>query len=99
MAEIADYVRTFDACFPTAVILAVQGRCASFDEDTGELTLTNVPEPEEGQDPVYYKDIANVLDGQHRIEGLRGFNDRSIEVADQQQAQQHFRIDGRPVGL
>ncbi len=78
--EISEYVRTSDACFPTAVILAVRASCASFDEKTGELTLSNLPDPEEGQEPVYYKQIARVLDGQHRIEGLRGLNDAKFEV-------------------
>jgi DGQHR domain-containing protein len=78
--EIADYVKTTDACFPTAVILAVRGSCAAYDETRGQLTLSNLPDPEEGQEPVLYRDIARVLDGQHRIEGLRGFTERTFEV-------------------
>lgn len=77
--EISEYVRTSDACFPTAVILAVRALCTVYDESKGELTLSNVPNPEEGQEPVYYKEIARVLDGQHRIEGLRGL-DSNFEV-------------------
>jgi DGQHR domain-containing protein len=83
VAEITEYVRTTDACFPTAVILAVPAACASYtprDEQFGHLTLSNVPDPEEGQEPVLFKDIARVLDGQHRIEGLRGFSGRTFEV-------------------
>jgi DGQHR domain-containing protein len=78
--EIAEYVRTTDACFPTAVILAVPAACALYDEKSRQLTLSNVPDPEEGHEPVIFKDIARVLDGQHRIEGLRGFSDRTFEV-------------------
>jgi DGQHR domain-containing protein len=78
--EISEYVRTSDACFPTAVILAVRGECAEYNEKTGQLTLSNLPNPEEGQEPVLYKEIARVLDGQHRIEGLRGFVDRKFEI-------------------
>lgn len=73
--EIAEYVRTGDACFPTAVILAVRDSCAEYDAETGLLTLSNVPNPDEDEDAVLFKDIARVLDGQHRIEGLRGLND------------------------
>jgi DGQHR domain-containing protein len=83
VAEIAEYVRTTDACFPTAVILAVPAACALYiprDEQFGDLTLSNFPDPEEGQDPVLFRDIARVLDGQHRIEGLRGLSDRTFEV-------------------
>lgn len=78
--EIAEYVKTTDACFPTAVILAVRQDCASYDQARGLLTLSNLPDPEEGEEPVLYKDIARVLDGQHRIEGLRGLTDRTFEV-------------------
>jgi DGQHR domain-containing protein len=78
--EISEYVRTSDACFPTAVILAVPAECAFYDVGAGELTLSNVPNPEEGQERVLFKDIARVLDGQHRIEGLRGLSDRIFQV-------------------
>src|SRR4051812_20889602 len=39
--ELEQYVKTVDACFPTAVILAVEGRCARYNQETNELTLTN----------------------------------------------------------
>lgn len=66
--EIGQYVNTVDACFPTAVILAVDGRCAVFDEKTRILTLKNVIE--NGERIIDRTQIARVLDGQHRIEGL-----------------------------
>lgn len=78
--EISGYVNTVDACFPTAVILAVNGECASYDENNKILTLNNVPEPSEGGEVIIYKNIAKVLDGQHRIEGLR--NNTKNEVFD-----------------
>lgn len=80
VSELQTYVRTVDACFPTAVILAVDGRCASFDPNTNKLTLRNCPNPEEGQDPIYYRNIAKVLDGQHRIAGLMDYADNNFEV-------------------
>lgn len=69
--EIASYVNTVDACFPTAVILAVPGRCAEFNEATGRLVLRNDLNPEGGKERITRVEIAKVLDGQHRIEGLR----------------------------
>lgn len=69
--EIGAYVNTVDSCFPTAVILAVPGRCAEFDEATGQLTLRNDLNPEGGKERITRVEIAKVLDGQHRIEGLR----------------------------
>ncbi len=69
--EIKEYVRTSDACFPTAVILAVRGDCAEYDEEHRELTLSNLPDPEEGEDVVFFKDIARVLDGRFRPDSCR----------------------------
>ncbi|PKO84804.1 MAG: hypothetical protein CVU17_01075 [Betaproteobacteria bacterium HGW-Betaproteobacteria-11] len=80
VSELQSYVRTVDACFPTAVILAIESRCASFDSATNRLTLKNVPNPEEGHDPVYYRNIAKVLDGQHRIAGLIDYPNDDFEV-------------------
>ncbi len=78
--ELQQYVRTVDACFPTAVILAIDSRSAEFDGNTNRLILRNVPNPEEGQDPIYYRNIAKVLDGQHRIAGLIGYEGEDFEV-------------------
>lgn len=66
--EIGKYVNTVDACFPTAVILAIPGECAAYDEKSGTLTLSAVLDGEQRFDRTQ---IARVLDGQHRIEGLR----------------------------
>lgn len=65
--DIGKYVNTVDACFPTAVILAVKGECATYDENRRTLTLRNV---REGDFRIDRTQIARVLDGQHRIEGL-----------------------------
>lgn len=78
--ELQSYVRTVDACFPTAVILAVDSRTAIFDPATNKLTLRNDPNPEGDQDPIYYRNIAKVLDGQHRIAGLMEYPKDDFEV-------------------
>lgn len=80
VTQLQSYVRTVDACFPTAVILAIESRCASFDPDTNTLTLRNVPNPEDGFEPVFYRNIAKVLDGQHRIAGLIDYPKEDFEV-------------------
>jgi len=67
VVKISQYVKTVDACFPTAVILAVPGVCASFDGDTRLLTISEYLDPEEGDDQIALGAIAKVLDGQHRI--------------------------------
>lgn len=71
--QIGEYVNTLDACFPTAVILAVPGRCAVYDENKRTLTLrTSLDSAEGGQ--INRLEIARVLDGQHRIEGLKNLS-------------------------
>lgn len=71
--ELAVYVNTLDACFPTAVILSVHGVCATYNPENGRMTLANYMDPEEPERNVIYHAIAKVLDGQHRIEGLKQY--------------------------
>ncbi len=69
VADLKQYVRTLDACFPTSIVLAIPGRCAEF--SGGELSLSNFPSTDRDQQ-VLYRQMAKVLDGQHRIAGLEG---------------------------
>jgi len=69
--DIGQYVNTVDACFPTAVILAVEGRCAEYDERTNTLTLRTPRDQGDAATRLNKLEIAKVLDGQHRIEGLQ----------------------------
>lgn len=73
--EIAEYVNSFDACFPTAVILSVDGKCAEYDEKTGLLRLAPYASEtdDEEDESIPLEKIAKVIDGQHRIEGLKGY--------------------------
>ncbi|PAU73859.1 hypothetical protein CK497_01440 [Vreelandella alkaliphila] len=73
--EIADYVNSFDACFPTAIILSVDGKCAEYDKDSGYLKLAPYTSEtgEEDDESIPLEKIAKVIDGQHRIEGLKGY--------------------------
>lgn len=78
--EIEQYVMTVDACFPTAVVLSVDGICATYDGERGTLTLSNYQDPEDPEKSVLYKEIAKVIDGQHRIEGLKKFTGSDFDV-------------------
>ena len=78
--EIQQYVRTKDACFPTSVILSVSANCASYDADAKSLTLSNYLDEEEPSRTLLYRQIAKVIDGQHRIEGLKGFTDETFAL-------------------
>jgi DGQHR domain-containing protein len=66
--EIERYVRTVDATFPTSVLLAVSSDDAEYDEKSGTMTLRRAP------------NVAKIIDGQHRIAGLREFSDGVFEV-------------------
>lgn len=78
--EIAEYVNTLDACFPTGVILSIKEQCAVYDEPAGVLRLSNFFDPEDPERTVLYRQIANVLDGQHRIEGLKYFKGEAFNI-------------------
>lgn len=75
--KIRQYVETEDSCFPTAVIIAVDGKCASFNDAENKLTLSEYKrenEEENEEERIPFEAIAKILDGQHRIEGLKGAN-------------------------
>ena len=88
--EIGKYVGLADATFPTAVILAVEGRCVqlrrldpeSVSDEFSIMELRNQPGPINDVDTVLFRGIARVLDGQHRISGLResGIDLREFDV-------------------
>ena len=79
--EIQQYVRTVDACFPGGVILSVSANCAAYDAATKTLTLSNYADAEFPERNVLYRSIAKVIDGQHRIEGLKNIGETPFEVA------------------
>jgi DGQHR domain-containing protein len=78
--ELERYVNTTDACFPTAVIIAVPGDCVQIDESNSRMTLTNITEPSEGEEPVLFRRIAKVIDGQHRLAGLHAYKGENFDV-------------------
>jgi len=79
--EIQSYVTTLDASFPTSVILSVRGECARYDEGRGLLTLSNYHDAEDPERTTLYREIAKVIDGQHRIEGLKEYRaDAPFEI-------------------
>lgn len=64
--ELTSYVKTIDATFPTGVILAIDSEHAVY--DSGRLEITKDEE------------VARIIDGQHRIAGLKGFEGEKFEV-------------------
>jgi len=78
--QIQQYVETKDACFPAGVILSVATRCASYNEADRTLELHNYFGADETAEDVPYRAIAKVIDGQHRIEGLKNFAGPGFQV-------------------
>lgn len=58
VAELRQFVKTVDASFPTSIILAVDSENAEYDEQKGVMRIRRKI------------DIAKIIDGQHRIDGL-----------------------------
>jgi DGQHR domain-containing protein len=69
-ADIAKYVGTSDACFPTSIILAMPAVCVEYDEQDKHLKIQPYVN-DEGVEEISFDKIATVLDGQHRIAGLK----------------------------
>jgi DGQHR domain-containing protein len=68
--EIEEFVNFSDASFPGSIIIAVDERSVSYDDQEKTMVLSNVIE---GDDPIMARHIARVIDGQHRIAGLYKF--------------------------
>ena len=60
--QIRQYVGTADAAFPTAILLAVSSEHAEYDPESSTISI------------VRHRKVAKVIDGQHRIAGLRDYN-------------------------
>lgn len=67
------YVNFKDASFPTSIILAITEGYVAFDETTNRMTVSNF-RSDEDMPSINLGQIARVLDGQHRIAGLQGFD-------------------------
>lgn len=69
--EIRDYIlNSRDATFPTSVILAIDEKCAEYDDSTSTLYIYAYEPEDNGLDSIPFNKIAKILDGQHRIAGF-----------------------------
>src|SRR5690606_2035653 len=79
--EIAAYTNTVDACFPTAIIISVPAECAEINDAGDTLTLKSFKaERDSFFDTIHYDEIAKVIDGQHRIAGLEGYEGDTFNI-------------------
>lgn len=68
--QIGEYVKNIDACFPTGIIISIEPECIEYDEDEKSLTLHEAYD-ELGNMVIPYEKIAKIIDGQHRLMGLK----------------------------
>jgi len=80
--EISAYVKTIDATFPTAVVLAVSADCVELLESAdGCLSLTLKSQAVSVPGELFgYERVVRVIDGQHRIEGLKRADKEDFDV-------------------
>ena len=78
VSEIAEYLRGDDAAFPTSVVFAIESSCASIEYSVDREFSYLILEPTEF---VKSDEIARIIDGQHRLEGLRRASLDSFEIA------------------
>ena len=68
VAEIKQYVTNIDSCFPTSIILAINSEYAEYDEQN---KLLNIKKD---------KEVAKIIDGQHRIAGLEEYEGSDFKL-------------------
>ena len=78
--DLEAYVNYADATFPTSIIIAIDSEYAEFDENSSKLTVRNYQIGDE-RPTIAIRNIARVLDGQHRIEGLKNFDGQTFELS------------------
>jgi DGQHR domain-containing protein len=66
--ELRQYVYNVDASFPTAIILALSSEDAVYDKETSTITVRDDD------------NVAKIIDGQHRIEGLIGYDKPGFQL-------------------
>ncbi len=72
--ELSGYVNNIDATFPTSIILSVDQENIEWNSESRKLTITSL----QGQE---MDEVAKIIDGQHRIEGLRHYkNEEPFQI-------------------
>lgn len=68
--EIASFTKSIDATFPTGIVIAIKGECAERVDSGTKLRIYEGLDLETGN-KINLNEVASILDGQHRVEGLR----------------------------
>jgi DGQHR domain-containing protein len=66
--ELREYVKSVDATFPSGVILSISSNDVEYNPGSCQMKIRHSDE------------VAEIIDGQHRIEGLRGYTGTKFQV-------------------
>lgn len=80
VSDLSEYVNYVDASFPTSIIVAIDSEYATYEELSRKLIIRNFREGEDAPTTAI-RSIGRVLDGQHRIAGLRAFRGETFELS------------------
>jgi DGQHR domain-containing protein len=83
--NIAKYVGTVDACFPTSIVISIDEKCAQIDEtERQDFNILNVFAYEDSESPelsIPLDHVATIIDGQHRLKGLEEAGQLDFELS------------------
>lgn len=68
--EIQKFIRTADGCFPTSIVISVDERCVTLNEEMSEITLHSYEDPVDPEIVIAFRNIATIIDGQHRLKAF-----------------------------
>jgi DGQHR domain-containing protein len=68
--EIKKFIRTADGCFPTSIVISVDERCVTLNDDKSELTLHSYEDKIDPEIVIPFRAIATIIDGQHRLKAF-----------------------------
>jgi DGQHR domain-containing protein len=83
--EIKKYVDTVDACFPTSIVISIDGKCATIEETERQdfmlLRISEYSDPEAPELSIALEQVATIIDGQHRLKGLEEASKTDFELS------------------
>ena len=91
--KLKQYVTTKDATFPTSVIVAVPEKCIFWDGDHNSLVFREYLDEECPENNILLDDIAKVLDGQHRLRGLKEADEELVGIDEDGNDLEEFQLN------
>jgi DGQHR domain-containing protein len=83
--DIAKYVQTVDASFPTSIVISIDEKCALITETEREgfkiLKITAYEDADAPELSIPLDQVATIIDGQHRLKGLEEAGKPDFELS------------------